>query len=89
MEITDVKIKKMENGGSLMALAEITFDDELTICDLRLIDGKNGWFVGMPSRKGSDGKYHDLIIPNNRMMQDTISDAVMKAYTREEQNGRT
>ena len=84
MEITNVKIRKMENGGSLMALAEVTFDDELTVCDLRLIDGKSGWFVGMPSRKGTDGKYHDLILPN-RMMQDAINDAVMKAYTKDEQ----
>ena len=84
MEITGVKIKKTENGGSLMAIAEITLDDELTIRDIRLIDGKNGWFVAMPNRKGSDGKYYDIVVPNDRATQDLISDTIMKAYTQAE-----
>lgn len=82
MDITGVKIRKTENGGSLMAVAEITLDGELTIRDIRLIDGKKGWFVAMPARKGADGNYYDIVYLANRMTQDLISDTIMDAYAK-------
>lgn len=80
MEITAVKIRKIENGGNLRAVAEVTFDNELTVKDVRLIDGQNGWFAAMPSRKGSDGRFRDVVYVHDRASQDLISDAVMEAY---------
>lgn len=80
MEITAVKIRKIGNGGNLKAVAEVTFDDELTVKDVRLIDGQNGWFAAMPSRKGNDGRFRDVVYAHDRALQDVISDAVMEAY---------
>ncbi|MBQ9030677.1 MAG: SpoVG family protein [Parasporobacterium sp.] len=80
MEITAVKIRKIENGGNLRAVAEVTFDNELTVKDVRLIDGQNGWFAAMPSRKGSDGRFRDVVYVHDRASQDQISDVVIEAY---------
>ena len=52
MEITEVRIKLMEEGGErLQAFCSITFDNCFVIRDLKIIDGSNGPFVAMPSRK--------------------------------------
>ncbi len=52
MEITEVRIKLMEEGGErLQAFCSITFDDSFVIRDLKIIEGSNGPFVAMPSRK--------------------------------------
>mgnify|MGYP000349621911 CR=1 FL=1 len=80
MKITSVKIRKIENGGNLKAVAEVTFENELTVKDVRLIDGQNGWFAAMPSRKGIDNRFRDVVYAHSRAFQDEISDAVMEAY---------
>ena len=52
MEITEVRIKLMEDAGErLQAFCSITFDDCFVIRDLKIIEGANGPFVAMPSRK--------------------------------------
>ena len=52
MEITEVRIKLMEEAGErLQAFCSITFDDCFVIRDLKIIEGSNGPFVAMPSRK--------------------------------------
>lgn len=52
MEITEVRIKLMEDPGErLKAFCSITFDDCFVIRDLKIIDGTSGPFVAMPSRK--------------------------------------
>jgi stage V sporulation protein G len=52
MEITEVRIKLMEDSGDrLQAFCSITFDDSFVVRDLKIIDGANGPFVAMPSRK--------------------------------------
>lgn len=52
MEITEVRIKLMDEPGErLQAFCSITFDDAFVIRDLKIIDGPNGPFVAMPSRK--------------------------------------
>jgi stage V sporulation protein G len=52
VEITEVRIKLMEDAGErLQAFCSITFDDCFVIRDLKIIEGANGPFVAMPSRK--------------------------------------
>ena len=52
MEITEVRIKLMEEPGErLKAFCSITFDNCFVVRDLKIIDGSNGPFVAMPSRK--------------------------------------
>ncbi len=52
MEITEVRIKLMEDSDDrLQAFCSITFDNAFVVRDLKIIDGTNGPFVAMPSRK--------------------------------------
>ena len=54
MEITEVRIT-LRNEDKLKAFANVTFDEEFVIRGLKIINGNNGYFVSMPSRKRSDG----------------------------------
>lgn len=52
MEITEVKIRRRDMGdGKLKAYASITIDNAFVVRDLKIIEGKNGLFVAMPSVK--------------------------------------
>lgn len=56
MQITDVRVRKMEPEGKMKAIVSVTLDNEFVIHDIELIEGSSGLFVAMPSRKGSDGR---------------------------------
>ena len=52
MEITETRITLMEKANSrLRAYTSVTFDNSFVVKDLRVIEGRNGLFVAMPSRK--------------------------------------
>ena len=51
MQITDVRIRKINVEGKMRAVASVTFDNEFVVHDIKVIDGQNGLFVAMPSRK--------------------------------------
>ena len=55
MELTDIRIKLCEDQGSrLKAFCALTFDNTFVIRDVKLIDGNDGLFLAMPSRKLAD-----------------------------------
>ena len=82
MEITEVRIT-LRNEEKLKAFANVTFDDEFVIRGLKIINGNNGYFVSMPSRKRSDGTHQDIAHPINNRMRQRIEEAVLSAYERE------
>ena len=81
MKVTDVRLRKVNNPDTRMkALASITFDDACVIHDLRVIDGNNGLFVAMPSKRTVDGEFRDVAHPINSEMRQHIQESVMKVY---------
>ena len=60
MNITDVRIRKISDDGKMRAVASITLDDEFVVHDIKIIDGQNGLFIAMPSKKMSDGAFRDV-----------------------------
>lgn len=80
MEITDVRLRKMETDGRMRAIASITIDDEFVVHDIRVIDGNEGLFVAMPSKRTPDGEFRDVAHPINTSARTKIQDAVMAAY---------
>lgn len=60
MQITDVRIRKVEKEGKMKAVASITIDNEFVVHDIKIIDGDKGLFIAMPSKKTLDGEYRDL-----------------------------
>lgn len=85
MEITSVKIRKVEREGSRMkGIASVVVDNAIAIHDIRIIEGDNGLFVAMPSRKTSVGDYRDIAHPINPETRKMFEDKVLDAYNKAE-----
>ncbi|UBH13073.1 septation regulator SpoVG [Macrococcus armenti] len=80
MKVTDVRMRKLITDSRMKALVSITLDDVFVVHDLRVIEGNNGLFVAMPSKRTSDGEFRDIAHPINSEMRQEIQDAVMKVY---------
>ena len=80
MEITDVRIRKISEEGKMKAVVSITFDDEFVVHDIKIIDGQNGLFVAMPSRKMGEGDFRDIARPLVSEMRERIKNAIFAEY---------
>lgn len=80
MEITDVRVKKFNGENRLKAIAAITIDECFVVHELRIIDGKDGLFVAMPSRKMPNGEFKDVAHPINQETRSKIEKLVIEAY---------
>ena len=79
MEITEVKIYPT-NEGRLRAYVSIIIDHCFIIRELKLVDGEEGLFVSMPSRRRRDGTFKDIAHPLNSEMRSVIEQKVIAAY---------
>ena len=83
MEITSVTIRKIEREDSRMkGIASVLLDDCFAIHDIRIIEGDNGLFVAMPSRKTSVGEYRDTAHPINPETRKMFEDKILEAYNK-------
>lgn len=80
MEVTDVRLRRVNTEGRMRAIASITLDQEFVVHDIRVIDGNNGLFVAMPSKRTPDGEFRDIAHPINSGTRNKIQDAVLEAY---------
>ena len=80
MQITEVRIRMIDTESKMRAVASVTFDGCFVVHDIKIIDGQEGPFVAMPSRKIGDGEFRDVAHPIQQFMRDMIRDAVFKAY---------
>lgn len=80
MKVTNVRVKKIENKNRLKAVATITFDDCFVVHELRLIEGKNGLFVAMPSKRNALGEFRDLCHPITKELRQHVEEVVISAY---------
>lgn len=88
MKITDIRIRKIADEGKMKAIVSVTFDEEFVVHDIKVIDGKNGLFIAMPSRKTPSGEFKDITHPINMDTRQKLQDAILEAYSKakEEQN---
>ena len=82
MEITDIRVT-LKNEDKLKAFVNITFDNQFVVRGLKVINGKTGYFVSMPSRKRPDGTHQDIAHPVNNEARRLIEDRVLAAYEKE------
>ncbi|HAF08234.1 MAG: septation regulator SpoVG [bacterium] len=82
MEITEVRIT-LRDEPKLKAFANVTFDNAFVIRGLKIIDGKKGLFISMPSRRAKDGTYRDIAHPINNEMRQKIEKVVLEKYQEE------
>ncbi len=80
MQITDVRIRKVEKEGKMKAVVSITIDEEFVVHDIKIIEGEKGPFIAMPSRKAADGEYRDIAHPINSATRDRIQTLILQKY---------
>jgi len=80
VNITDIRIRKIDSEGKMKAVLSVTFDNEFVVHDIKVIESQNGLFIAMPSRKTPDGEFKDIAHPINTETRELIRDRVFKAY---------
>jgi len=83
MQITDVRIRKVEKEGKMKAVVSITIENEFVVHDIKVIEGEKGLFIAMPSRKSSDGEYRDIAHPINSATRDQLQNLILEKYKEE------
>ena len=84
MEITEVRIFPFQGNGTLKAYASLTIEDQVVVRGIRVIEGRNGLFASMPSRKWKD-EYYDIFFPITAEMREVIQEKVIEAYQSQKQ----
>lgn len=85
MKITSVNVRKIEKEGSRMkGIASVLLDDSFAVHDIRVIEGDNGLFIAMPSRKTAAGGYRDIAHPINPEVRAMFEEAIIDAYNKAE-----
>lgn len=80
MQITDVRVRKVNKEGKMKAVVSITMDNEFVVHDIKVIEGEKGLFIAMPSRKAGDGEYRDIAHPINSETRDKIQKIILESY---------
>ncbi|MDY0323018.1 MAG: septation regulator SpoVG [Candidatus Carbobacillus sp.] len=83
MEITHVRLRPVQSEGRMRAIVSVTFDDEFVVHDIRVIDGNNGLFVAMPSKRTPDGEFRDIAHPISAQTREKLQKAILEVYARE------
>ena len=80
MQVTDVRVRKLSEEGKMRGIVSVTFDNAFVVHDIKIIEGQNGLFIAMPSRKVSEGEFRDIAHPINAEMRHELQDEILKAY---------
>ena len=80
MQITDVRIRRVEKEGKMKAVVSITIDEEFVVHDIKIIEGEKGLSIAMPSRKAADGEYRDIAHPINSGTRERIQKLILEKY---------
>ena len=83
MQITDVRIRKVEKEGKMRAVVSITLDEEFVVHDIKVTEGEKGLFTAVPSRKAADGEYRDIAHPINSQTRERIQKIILEKYEAE------
>lgn len=83
MQITDIKIRKIFDDGPMKAVVSVTFDGQLAVHDIKVINARDKFFIVMPSRQNPDGTYRDIVHPINADFRNMLECEVIAAYNAE------
>ena len=80
MEITDVRVRKIDSPGKMRAVVSVTFDNEFVVHDIKIIESQSGLFVAMPSRKTPEGEFRDIAHPINTKVRERLQRTILQNY---------
>lgn len=89
MQITDIKVRKLFEEGPMKAIVSVTFDGQLAVHDIKVINARDKFFIVMPSRKNPDDTYRDIVHPINAQFRTKLEEAVVYAYEEALANAET
>jgi stage V sporulation protein G len=82
MDITDIRIRRVDGEGKLKAYVTVTFDDCFVVHNVKVIEGKTGSFIAMPCRKTKSGDYKDIAHPICPEFRARLQGAILESYDR-------
>lgn len=80
MNITEVRIRKVETENRLKAIATIVFDNDFAVNDIKILENQDGAFIAMPSRRTQNGEFRDVAHPINAETREKIQKVVLEEY---------
>lgn len=80
MQITDIRVRKVNKAGKMKAVVSITLDNEIVVHDIKVIEGDKGLFIAMPSRRVGDSEYRDIAHPINTETRDKLQKIILERY---------
>ncbi len=80
MQITDIKVRKINAEGRMKAVVSVTFDDCFVVHDIKVIEGQEKLFIAMPSRKTPDGEFKDIAHPINVDTRERLQNMILAKY---------
>ncbi|HEY8419138.1 MAG TPA: septation regulator SpoVG [Clostridia bacterium] len=81
MNITEVRIRlKTKEESKIRAIASITLDECFVVHDIKVIEGNEGYFIAMPSRKTPEGEFKDIVHPLNTETREFIKKRILEEY---------
>ena len=80
MQITELRIRKVEDEGKLKAYVTVPFDSCFVVHNVKIIEGQNGLFIAMPSRKTASGEYKDVAHPISPEFRTELQDKILEEY---------
>lgn len=81
MQVTDIRIRNVAGEGKLRAYVTVTFDDCFVVHNVKVIEGKTGIFIAMPSRKTKTGEYKDVAHPIHSEFRNDLQEQILSAYS--------
>ncbi len=84
MNITDIRVRKVDRDGKLKAIASITIDDVFVVHDIKIIDGVKGLFIAMPSKQAADGTFRDVAHPISTEVREDLQKMIIEKYNNTE-----
>jgi len=86
VEITDIRIRKINKTGRMRGVISVTFDNEFVVHDIKIISGDNGLFVAMPSKKTADGTFRDVAHPISSQTRNKMQEVILAEFLFHAQN---
>ncbi len=83
MKVTDIKIRKLFDDGPMKAVVSATFDGQLAVHDIKIINARDKFFIVMPSKKNPDSTYRDIVHPINAEFRGDLESQIIAAYQAE------
>ena len=80
MQITDIKVRKLFDDGPMKAVISVTFDGQLAVHDIKVINARERLFIVMPSRKSPDETYRDIVHPITADFRKTLEEQILEKY---------